>query len=573
MTQTIIEQTTPPSWRDTPINDLNARVGDDLSPLIDDLPKVWLETAPASNEILAAVGATSLSAEISNLQTRPPGEKKEVYKGSLVLFKDLGRVMLDAEGVDAPEIVVKRELLRTEMRKTAAEVIKISPELREFVEITDVEEYPVVDDKVMTKDGEREMTELVETGAESSRWAAEQDPRMKIQHTRDCADRSEAYENDTMVAGRTAHNTRVAVTMEPRDALKKHPKYWNDKGYRDGFAFIRGSHAHGNKLVSINASMDHIKEETFLQVLAEQGVDVPHGTDPNSLIEHAIRRKLGSGDEALAFVIRLRKRCYEIQGDTRIRQSATDFVETHRRRIDQAIDALCDPLSESVVSKQKHPAIQLFVKTLLQNPKDLNDETIAELRGIQEREDFDDERCRFMVGLAMYAVAEHVRDDALQLRYAAPKQINQTEAQVWVAANPTQLVHNLALGVLTGAEAGRSHGGPCPGMVTISNKGDGPGGAELDPQAPYGGRDKSDEHCVEMKDGDIVKCPNCRKIVKLIVVNKEKLYCSNLTCALAPEHAKRQARMDAKQARKDYSATTVVSKKSKPKKSQLAQAA
>lgn len=39
--------------------------------------------------------------------------------------------------------------------------------------------------------------------------------------------------------------------------------------------------------------------------------------------------------------------------------------------------------------------------------------------------------------------------------------------------------------------------------------------------------------CVEVKNGQVVKCPDCKKFVKAIVPNKETIYCSNPSCKLA----------------------------------------
>lgn len=42
-----------------------------------------------------------------------------------------------------------------------------------------------------------------------------------------------------------------------------------------------------------------------------------------------------------------------------------------------------------------------------------------------------------------------------------------------------------------------------------------------------------EELCPEVKDGDVVNCPGCKKKVKAIVPNKETIFCSNPDCKLA----------------------------------------
>ncbi len=39
-------------------------------------------------------------------------------------------------------------------------------------------------------------------------------------------------------------------------------------------------------------------------------------------------------------------------------------------------------------------------------------------------------------------------------------------------------------------------------------------------------------YCVEIKDGQIVKCPGCKEMVKAIVPNRESIYCPNKKCGL-----------------------------------------
>lgn len=55
-------------------------------------------------------------------------------------------------------------------------------------------------------------------------------------------------------------------------------------------------------------------------------------------------------------------------------------------------------------------------------------------------------------------------------------------------------------------------------------------------QAGYGNK-----ACREIKDGQIVQCPHCKKTVKAIVPKEEKVYCSNTECKMAaPELARKK---------------------------------
>lgn len=48
----------------------------------------------------------------------------------------------------------------------------------------------------------------------------------------------------------------------------------------------------------------------------------------------------------------------------------------------------------------------------------------------------------------------------------------------------------------------------------------------------------AEKKCPEVKNGQSVKCPGCKEIVKAIVPSKEKIYCSNAACKLAAPHLK-----------------------------------
>jgi hypothetical protein len=46
--------------------------------------------------------------------------------------------------------------------------------------------------------------------------------------------------------------------------------------------------------------------------------------------------------------------------------------------------------------------------------------------------------------------------------------------------------------------------------------------------------------CIEVKNGQRVKCPDCKKVVKAIVPNKESIFCSNPSCKLAHHKVKQK---------------------------------
>jgi hypothetical protein len=73
-------------------------------------------------------------------------------------------------------------------------------------------------------------------------------------------------------------------------------------------------------------------------------------------------------------------------------------------------------------------------------------------------------------------------------------------------------------------------GGGCPGS------GKGLFGSSNNPS--NGTEGGADMKCPEVKNGQRVKCPGCKEMVKAIVPNKESIYCSNGACKLAAPHVK-----------------------------------
>ena len=100
-------------------------------------------------------------------------------------------------------------------------------------------------------------------------------------------------------------------------------------------------------------------------------------------------------------------------------------------------------------------------------------------------------------------------------------------------------------------------GGGCPGS------GNGFFGSLT--QKSEAGQGSHEKKCKEVKDGQSVKCPGCKKQVHAIVPNRETIYCSNPKCNLAAPHLKgntikveaaKPAPAQAAEATDDYEAAT-----------------
>jgi hypothetical protein len=80
------------------------------------------------------------------------------------------------------------------------------------------------------------------------------------------------------------------------------------------------------------------------------------------------------------------------------------------------------------------------------------------------------------------------------------------------------------------AEQNVKAGGGCPGEHQ--------GAFRTNPESPQATNEAAHKKCPEIKNGQSVRCPGCKKQVKAIVPDPEKIYCNNPTCKLAAPHLK-----------------------------------
>lgn len=110
--------------------------------------------------------------------------------------------------------------------------------------------------------------------------------------------------------------------------------------------------------------------------------------------------------------------------------------------------------------------------------------------------------------------------------YGAVAAVHIEQARVLVAqGNPFQAQVRLEKAHATADSSS------CPGLTKKVSALDSPLSG-LD-QAELVSTDAMDEDCPEIKDGDIVPCPSCKRKVRAIVPSREEIYCSNEDCKLA----------------------------------------
>ncbi len=438
---------------------------------------------------------------------------RESYQESLIPHRAVGACALRG-CLETPEGERAVERLRRDFWTSLVEIFENEKDFRGAFEVNDIYEYAVQDEKVMSLDG-RPMVELIEDGARKSREAVANDPLMETQANRDAADIPNARRNDEIASGRTPSNSRMVVSRHLGEAIERNPDYWRKKGYREGLSFIQLFYFDGSKMRAGTFSIVDVKDDTFRSVMAEHNWLIPENESGDAWVKHGLEQKFESWEEAEAFAKAFRRRCYEKQGDTRQRQSVNDFLDAHRFRIERTIQAVHVPLSESIVAGTKNPAVHDHVSGLLQNPRGLKADTIKRLEQIAATDTFDDESGRFLIGFVLYGLAENLYK-SLQA-FADQTKPAQQWKQVGVLSHSLtngQIIQQLVHGTLIGAQAGRKHGGPCPGVVDISAGFEKELATLLNPQEAYGGNrgkkvESSDRSSWETKKGTciVTNCP------------------------------------------------------------------
>lgn len=464
-------------------------------------PEAALASLATKDEVDTSDDPTSLPEHLA----------REEYQRSLEAYRTLGALAL-ANELNTPEGQAAKEALRRMWVTSLAEILENDEEFRGFFEINDQYEYEVKDGRVMAAPG-KPMVDLVRDGARKSRAEAAADPRMVTQANRDEADVVNAERVDEIADGQAAANARFVVSKSPRQAMATDPDFWKRKGYREGLAFGQLYYAEGGALLAGTFSIDNVDDEVFDQVLGEHGVQIPGDRTSDYAVMDGIERNFDSREEALAFVQAFRARCYQVQGDTRHRQSVNEFMDERADRIDAAFNALCMPLSESVESGRKHETIQTFATGLLSGADNLKPEVVAQLRTMCSGEAFTDDDGRLLASLTLYAIAEELYEDARRLVHGEPADAT-ADAVILNTRSENEVAQHLAGRVRVGVEAGRTHGGSCGGVTDISNKRKENGeddelNPDRDPQAAFGGRGNAENKANWRWKTGVCRVGNC----------------------------------------------------------------
>lgn len=434
----------------------------------------------------------------------------EIYARSLRAIVAAGGRLAAGEVVEDASAWAARRQLHEEYGAALGEMINSDSELSPNLEISRLDMYQVAEGKVISYDGVTPVSELVDNGVTASQLAALQDRRMETQARRDQADRRNARAVDAMAAGDTAYNTRVVVSMDPKEAMARDgADFWRAKGYREGMAFIQLYHrAEDGDMLAGTYSVDLSDKDHWRATLAQYGVEVPADAHTDNWLDFAIEATL-STEAAKRFGGQVRERYYHTaaiaQGRVLPRRHSVDsFMQAHETVVTGMFNALYMPMAVSAASGIKHEAVHTFAAGLLQNAQSLSPEVRSGLMRVCARSRFSHDDARLMDTMIRYGVVEKLRQGVTQLITEKRSFSAETPLVAW----QPNFMDDLVRSVISGADAGRSYD-HCGIKVEISSdtQTSGPG---ANPQEAFGGKGKDAWHAGKIHRNTECRC--CRKV-------------------------------------------------------------
>lgn len=455
---------------------------------------------------------------------------QETYGHSLSSVRRFGGFVTGAV-LDSQERASAEELALVDFKTAVTEMLKTDKEYRQRLDIDNQQAHNVIDDKVCAADG-RPMVEILE----HSLWAIEKantaNPELEAQVTRDKADLRNGERADRLQPGQTL----VVLSFEPKKELKKYKKTYTALGYKEGLSYLQSyTRVDERTLVASSYSVDLSDEATWRTIFAEHGRNIPEETSLNEWVDHGLELE-ATTEEAEEFVRGMRRDYYSRIGANEERLSVSEYVSENSELIDNFFKVYYTALAEAVSSGNNNEVLQDFARTILSTGVEgLKPEIRQELIIVANSRKFNDELAKTMDSIIRYAVVEELRKNLAS--FVAPDKKYKPEAKVgaaklvaYIDQSPGFIHQLLASSLASGVSAGRSYGG-CPGQIELAINGLG-NNTDHSPQEAYGGKD-----CVEVKDGQTVRCPHCRKMVKAIVPNRKEIFCSNIKCKLAAPEA------------------------------------
>lgn len=350
-------------------------------------------------------------------------EAHETYARSLTTIRMAGAVAL--KGELAPNHNAY-EALYKDWESGLAEMIKISPELGNNLEISRVDSFELRDGVMVDNNG-RPMTQIIGGAKRKSAAMAKKDSRIVTQYNRDCADEYNMLRVDGMTQQQQPqYNTIVVLSMHPVEAMGRDgAAFWENPGkgffYVEGMDFLQlyhtpsvtdeqGQPAPAQQLVTGTFSIDHGDKATWLEVLEEFGLHIPATENTDNFVRHGLKRNLTT-EQALDLPQAIRQRYYEKRQIEKERLSVNEFMDKHQPVIQRHFKQLYIPMAQAAYSGLKNETVHHFVSELFKRPEVFKPEVLQGMMRIMNRQRFDADDARLVEGLIRYGVVEGLRNN------------------------------------------------------------------------------------------------------------------------------------------------------------------
>jgi hypothetical protein len=427
------------------------------------------------------------------------GYEQEEYAASLSTLRRLGSVA--NRGVFE---TAEHQLAFDDFQTSLEEMLKTDPEFRQSLDVDSKRTFASLHGQVVSADG-TPMVRVIERGMQSSFRAAQTDSRMWAQYARDQADLANAQKVDMLSAGESL----VALSMDPKNELRSDPKFWRNKGYREGIAYVQWySKQFDGSVVAGSLSVDLSDEASWRQLFARHGHVVPADITPNEWLQKSLLLQ-ASPEVTEQFIKQLRGDYYKIRGVSAQRLSVSQYVGERAQLLRQQFEMYYPALATAIHSGQTNSTIKNFAQSLLAHAQNLEPGKRQQLVRLVNTTTFSEADGRLMDGALRYAVVEDLRRGLGNLIAG-----RSAEAPTYThsAAVPDYLYYEmmnqrLANNVQAGATAGRSYGG-CAGQFNAGAEASASELGKADSQSAYGGRgeeaassESTNEVCEYLHDG------------------------------------------------------------------------
>ncbi len=448
-----------------------------------------------------------MAATAEILKDRPP--ELEIYGRSLSTVYALGGLAVEESfsgALNSPEAAQAR----VEFYTSVEEGFGTDMELGGGLEVRDFDMRPVIDGRVMSKDGGRAITDMTEAGLICAKETAWADSRFAPQLIRSKWDHSNALAVDVMASGRADYNTRIVVSPFPEEAAAQSGNaYWRGIGYvphlRRGFVQLYHVTEEGSVLTG-SLSFDGSSKKRLREIFKGLDIVIPEEEITDNWLKHAVTGTF-TEEQARKFATSIANKA----GDPRYKKNTNtvDVTKQYEQLMERAFDESYIHVCESLYRGCQTPKLRELVFQFANNAQYFNERYARALYSMHANSDrFTDDDSIVLHELLVYSTIEmmralHLEDETVMYAYAGASYVD------------LQYIDSLSFQSLLGgfgADGARNNRGYSACGLEIAL-----GGSreehwnEYGPQAAYGGIDRKSKS--EDGDCDFISksCPKCGK--------------------------------------------------------------